>query len=418
MLANRYRILRALKTGGMGAVYLASGSHLGGRLCAIKEMLDAFPSDDARREGQLWFAREAQLLGRLRHPSIPEIYDYFIEDGRFYLVLEYIEGENLEDRLARLGTPGLPEGPVLEWAAQIAEVLQYLHTQAPPVIFRDLKPANVMVTRDETIRVVDFGIARVFTPVRQATLVGTPGYAPPEQYQGLADPLSDLYALAATVHHLLSGRDPRDAPPFSFQPIRALAPTVSAATGYLLEGALRMEMAERGPRVEEFGRQARRISGELAQGLAPSLRGALAVQAPGDPLPATRVVVPFPGLTFGRLARGAEHTVGFPLSNEGPSELRAVLHSNVKWLIVPEGQLRVPCGSTAQVPLRIDASAMPTGMHRAMIEIDGNGGTMNVPVEARIVGWIANGASALLVITVAGAALLAVLVQILLHYHG
>lgn len=399
VLAGRYRIIRALTSGGMGAIYLASDSHLGGRRCALKEMLDRFASEDDRREGQQWFAREAQTLGRLRHPAIPEIYDSFIEDGRYYLSLEFIDGENLEDRVARLGSPGLPEREVLEWAAQICDVLRYLHEQQPPLVFRDLKPANVMLARDNTIRLVDFGIARGFSGVRQATLVGTPGYCPPEQYQGLADPMSDIYALAATLHHLLSGQDPRDRPPFVFPPIRARVRAVSEATECLLEGALRLELGERGPDVLEFGRQARRIAGELAQGFTPTLRGARAVAAPGDPLPPTRMVVPTGGVDLGRRTQGEEHTVSLTITNEGPIELRTVLHASVGWLSVPEGQVRVPCGSTAQVPVTFDAGGLPLGRHRALIELDGNGGTLNVPVEVHVAFWFINGMTALVVAT-------------------
>ena len=409
VLAGRYRILRALKSGGMGSVYLASDSHLGGRLCAIKEMLDRFPSEEARLDGQLWFAREAQMLGRLRHGCIPEIYDYFIEGGRFYLSLEYIEGENLEDRVGRLGTPGLPEVQVLGWAAQICEVLQYLHDCKPPIIFRDLKPANVMLTGDGAIRLVDFGIARVFSAVRQNTMIGTPGYCPPEQYQGMAEQRSDLYSLAASVHHLLSGRDPRDSAPFSFPLLRGLAPHVSEATERLIAGALTIELSDRGPAIPDFARQLRRIESELAQGLQPAIGGSMGLHAPGDPLPPTRVVAPFGGASFGRLAIGQQHTVSIPINNEGPHELRAVLRSNARWLVVPEGQLRVPCGSTVRVPLRIDTSGVPAGSHQAKVTFDGNGGTVVVPVEVRLVNWLNSGSVALLGATLAFAAILALI---------
>ncbi|HVA92718.1 MAG TPA: serine/threonine-protein kinase, partial [Chloroflexota bacterium] len=225
-LQERYLIKRVLKTGGMGSVYLAADIAQGNELCAVKEMLDRFATDDDRVEGREWFAREAGLLATLRHPCIPRIRDYFIEGGHYYLALDFIDGRNLEEVLEREGTPGLAERRVMEWAAHIAELLAYLHANTPPIIFRDLKPANVMLAGDGKLYLVDFGIARVFSVVRQGTMVGTPGYCPPEQYQGLAEPLSDLYALAATCHHLLSGRDPREASPFSFPPIRGIAPQV------------------------------------------------------------------------------------------------------------------------------------------------------------------------------------------------
>jgi len=291
-----------------------------------------------------------------------------------------------------------------------------LHSQTPPIIFRDLKPANIMVAPDDSIRLVDFGIARVFSAVRSATMVGTPGYSPPEQYQGLADPLSDLYALAATTHHLLTGNDPREHPPFAFQPIQHYSNQLSEASQSLLEGALRLELSERGPPVNEFGRQARRITVELAQGLVPGLGGSLAAFAPGDPLPPTRMAVPFGGLSFGRFSKGEEHMVNFPVMNEGPHELRTTLHANVSWIHVPEGQLRVPCGSRAPIPIRLDTTQLPTGLHRASIELDGNGGTVSVPVEVRVAHWLFNPVTALMLICVSFAAILGVVTHLFIQY--
>ncbi|MGH2344635.1 MAG: serine/threonine protein kinase, partial [Chloroflexota bacterium] len=292
LLQGRYLIKRVLKTGGMGSVYLAADTAQENEPCAVKEMLDRFATDDDREEGREWFAREAGLLATLRHPCIPQIRDYFIDGGHYYLALEFIEGRNLEDILEREGTPGLAEHRVMDWAAQVTEVLAYLHGRTPPIIFRDLKPANLMLAGEGKLYLVDFGIARVFSVVRQGTMVGTPGYCPPEQYQGLAEPLSDLYALAATCHHLLSGRDPREASPFSFPPIRSIVPEISRATESLLAGALLLDTAQRGPSAEDFGRQARRIAYELGLGIAPILTGSLGQHAPGGSMPPTHMALP------------------------------------------------------------------------------------------------------------------------------
>ena len=396
LLQDRFCVKRTLKIGGMGAVYLAIDTSNDNRLCAVKEMLDSFAGEDEREEGREWFAREADMLAQLRHPSIPQIYDYFVEGGRYYLALEYLDGENLEDLLEHEGNPGLPEQRVMEWVGQLSEVLVYLHTYTPPIIFRDLKPANVMLMADGTIRLVDFGIARVFSAVRQGTMVGTPGYCPPEQFQGLAEPLSDLYALAATAHHLLTGRDPREAPPFNFPPVRSLAVQVSRATESLLQGALQLDTGQRGPSVEDFGRQARRIATDLAEGLVPSLAGSLAMHIPGDPLPPTQMLVPIGGLHFGMLATGVEHMVDFPIGNEGRVELRTTLRGSTPWLHVPSGQLRVASGTTVRVPLRIDATHLAQGIYRARIDLDGNGGSDHLAVEVSLRHWLFNPVNMLL----------------------
>src|SRR6185312_2988716 len=119
------------------------------------------------------------------------------------LVMDLIEGETLEKIMASSGTHGLPENQVVAWADQVLDVLSYLHARPTPLIFRDMKPANLMRTPQDRIRLIDFGIARLFARRTQGTAIGTPGYAPPEQYQGLAEPAGDLYALGAAMHHLL-----------------------------------------------------------------------------------------------------------------------------------------------------------------------------------------------------------------------
>jgi serine/threonine protein kinase len=394
MLRERYLIKRTLKMGGMGAIYLAADAARDNESCAVKEMLDQFDTADDRIEGREWFAREATMLLSLRHPAIPAIREYFIESGHYYLVLDYIEGRNLEEILEHEGTPGLPEGRVMEWAAHIAEVLVYLHGRPPPIIFRDLKPANLMMSSAGTLYLVDFGIARVFSVARQGTMVGTPGYCPPEQYQGLAEPASDLYALAATCHHLLSGRDPRQAPPFSFPAIRGLAPQVSKAVEALLSGALLLDADRRGPAVDEFGRQARRIAHDLALGVVPSLT--LGLHAPGDPLPPTLMILPAASVCIGPLATTTNHIEELQVGNAGATELRVLLRSSVSWLQPPSGQLRVAQGTTVPVPIRVETSGMAAGRYQARIELEGNGGTESIAVEVVLRHWIFNSLNAYL----------------------
>ena len=205
MIANRYRVIQPLGEGGMKAVYLAEDLRLKARRCALAVMVDSFTSDEARRHAVLTFQREADILAQLDHPAIPKVSDRFSEQDHHYFVMDYVAGQTLEAKMAA-GGGRLEASEAINIALQICEALNYLHSRLPPVVYRDLKPANVIVTPEGKVKLVDFGIARHFT--RQGTTIGTIGYAAPEQYQGECEPRSDVYALGATLHYLLSGRDP------------------------------------------------------------------------------------------------------------------------------------------------------------------------------------------------------------------
>ena len=245
----RYYITRIIKEGGQGAVYETIGDD--GKVYAVKEMLDRFTDPKERDEALERFEHEAALLRSLDHPRIPKVYTDFKDEGRQYLAMEYVRGEDLEEAIKRQRT--IPEPQALKWADQICDVLDYLHNhKAEPIIFRDMKPSNVMIEPNGNIKLVDFGIAKVFQHAQRGTQIGTPGYAPPEQYQGLATPASDIYALGATLHHMLTGRDPRDEPPFSFPPAYGLNPRISRRTSDAIQKALQMKPEDRFQSIAEF----------------------------------------------------------------------------------------------------------------------------------------------------------------------
>ncbi len=239
LLQDRYCIDQVLGHGGMGAVYLATDQSLGIQ-CAVKENLNVSP--DSERQ----FRREATLLASLRHPSLPRVTNHFILGGQQYLVMDYVEGEDLKQRMARENP--LPEAEVMRWMLQICDALIYLHEHQPPIVHRDVKPANIKLTASGDAMLVDFGIAKT-TGTGQKTTTGavalTPGFAPPEQYgMGHADGRTDEYALAATLYSLLTEHTPPDSmerllghypltPPDELRP--GMSPTVSAAIMRALE---------------------------------------------------------------------------------------------------------------------------------------------------------------------------------------
>lgn len=251
VLQRRYAIQRLIGGGGMGMVYLAHDQRLSNRPCAIKEMVDHFIDPQQRIEANDYFAREADTLAQLKHAAIPAISDRFDDQNRHYLVMEYVEGRNLEEEFAVRGGP-LPEGLVIDIARQLCDVLGYLHGLVPPVVYRDMKPSNVMLTEKGRVVLVDFGIARLFKAARKGTMIGTLGFAPPEQYQGIADPRSDIYSLGATLHYIVTGRDPEKHPPFSFPPVRELRPDISSNLAGAIDRALSYEMSGRPATILEF----------------------------------------------------------------------------------------------------------------------------------------------------------------------
>jgi serine/threonine protein kinase len=208
VLDKRYRIVSLIKAGGMGAVYRAEDTLQGGKVCAIKEMLDKSETAEEKHQAVDRFLAEVQVLARLSHPSIPRVLDSFLEKSSFYFVMEFIEGHDLATILEERGSPGLEQDEVVGWSIQVVSALEYLHSLSPPIVHRDLKPSNLLRrASDGRILIIDFGIARATNPMKEFW-IGTPGYAPPEQHANQHEPKSDLYALGATMHELLTGVTP------------------------------------------------------------------------------------------------------------------------------------------------------------------------------------------------------------------
>ncbi len=307
---GRYTIKRVLGQGGMGAALLATDYRLDSKLVVIKELLadPATPQDDVRN-----FRREVSTLAHIDHPLIPNVTDHFQEGTRYFMVQEYVEGETLEEHMEQLHQ-AMRERDVLIYASEVLDILDYLSMQTPPIVHRDIKPANIIIsTKDKHAHLVDFGIARADitrnAQRKQTSALGTPGYAPPEQYQGNADPRSDLYALAATLHYLLTNRDPRNQPPFIYPPVRTLNPQLSPELEHILQRALINDIHQRYQSAAEMKhdidiilQQRYGISGTLnpftlgasgTQAAIPLPADAL-VTIPNAPMPATPPITPLP----------------------------------------------------------------------------------------------------------------------------
>jgi serine/threonine protein kinase len=261
IIGGRYRVVKLLGGGGMKLVYLAEDLRLAARKCALAEMVDTFTSAEAQNQAISAFQREADMLAQLSNEHIPRVFDRFSEGNHHFLVMEYIDGVTLEDRIKHNGGK-LPSDQVVDIALQVLDTLDYLHHLEPPVIYRDLKPSNIMITADGQAKLIDFGIARHFRPLSNATMIGTQGYAPPEQYRGKAETRSDIYALGATMHHAISGRDPAAEPPFSFPPLLKICPDLEPRLAALIDRALAYDVARRLPSAAEFKRNLLAIKNE------------------------------------------------------------------------------------------------------------------------------------------------------------
>lgn len=244
IIDGKYEVLREVGRGGMSVVYLAMDKRLN-KQWAIKEFRK--DKDDASKQVALKaLLDEANLMKKLDHPTLPRIVDIIDEHHTVYVVMDYIEGESLNRVLDAYGAQ--PQEAVIEWAKQLSDVLDYLHTQSPPVIYRDMKPANIMLKPDGTVRLIDFGIAREYKEGKEGDTeaIGTRGYAAPEQFggKGQTDARTDIYSLGVTLYHLVTGKNPAE-PPYEIYPIRHWNPSLSSGLEWLIQKCTQLNPNDR-----------------------------------------------------------------------------------------------------------------------------------------------------------------------------
>ena len=242
---NKYKILRILGQGGMGRVYLAENIKLG-TLWAVKEI-------SKKTDSKINFLAEPNILKKLNHPTLPKIFDIMEDDENIYIIVDYIEGTSLDKKLTEAGK--FSEGLVIDWAKQLCDALIYLHALMPnPIIYRDMKPSNIVLTCNGNIKLIDFGIAREFKKECESDTIyiGTRGYAAPEQYgAGQTSVRTDIYSLGVTLYHLITGRSPNE-PPFEIKPVRFFDKSLSREIEEIIYKCTRPDPAQRYQSVQEL----------------------------------------------------------------------------------------------------------------------------------------------------------------------
>jgi serine/threonine protein kinase len=248
LLKKRYEVIGVLGRGGMGCVYKVSDRVRKGKVLAAKELRPGKQSAEKAGEALTQFQTEARILMRLTHQNLPKVYDYFSRSGVHTIVMEYIRGKTLKQVLDSQGGRPVDEQLALSWALQACRAMHFLSVQKPrPIVFRDLKPSNIMIDRNGRVKLIDFGIARFFKEdkLKDTYVYGTPGYAAPEQYgTAQTDVRSDIFSLGATLHHCLTGRNPVENP-LDFPDPRQLNPGLSRGTAAIIKKALEPDMNRR-----------------------------------------------------------------------------------------------------------------------------------------------------------------------------
>jgi tRNA A-37 threonylcarbamoyl transferase component Bud32 len=245
ILGGRFEVLEVVHRSAMSTIYRARYRTDRVETVAIKQVSVHGRPQAEQEEARRWLAREAGLLSSLDHPMLPKLIAAFSEEDEHYVVMPFLEGQTLKELVAQAGPLLYPH--VLSWARALTDLLIYLHGQSPPIIHRDLKPENVLIMPDRTLMVVDLGVARPLARGVPGTAIGTPGYAAPEQYQGLADERTDLYALGATLHYVLTGYDADQDEPFRHPPVRQINPKLGPGMEALVSKLLQLVPDERPP---------------------------------------------------------------------------------------------------------------------------------------------------------------------------
>jgi serine/threonine-protein kinase len=267
VLRKRYEVQHIIGQGGMGNVYLANDLRLEGRQCAIKEVYhDPVLEEEVLQQARDQFLREATVLARLDHQNLPKVSDFFSDEHRQFLVMDYIPGKDLRIQMieARNQSQFLPERRVLSWASQLADALSYLHEQDPPILHRDIKPSNIKVTPSGVLKLVDFGLVKLMAAEEMTITIlqgrGTALYTPLEQYGGDAvhtDVRSDIYAFGGTLYHLLTGAAPLEARerflnPHALTVPQEINPAISPRTERAILWAMNLHPDERPDDIETF----------------------------------------------------------------------------------------------------------------------------------------------------------------------
>jgi serine/threonine protein kinase len=264
LLKERYRLGALIGKGGFGAVYKAEDMVLARRLVAVKEMIPGLEQQSSLLKTV--FEREAFILAGLMHAQLPRIYDYFTANNRYYLVMDYIEGITLEQCAQQAPDDRLPLVQVLSYGIQLCHVLEYLHSRKPrPIVFRDLKPSNIIVGVDGILYLIDFGIARFFKQGQAHDTMSfvSLGYAAPEQYgQEQTTARADIYSLGATLHRLLSGINPATQP-FSFAPLPRSTDLSMVETEHLVRQMVSMDTRKRPAHVAAIRQELQRLLARL-----------------------------------------------------------------------------------------------------------------------------------------------------------
>jgi len=267
ILKERYQIKRIIGQGGMGSVYLADDLRLEGRQCAVKEVEhDNSLTTELQKEAREQFFREATILARLDHPNLPKVSDFFSIGNRDYITMDFVPGKDLRTLMleAKNANKFLQEENVLDWANQLADSLSYLHNQDPPILHRDIKPSNLKITPSGLIKLVDFGLVKLYTSSDVTITIiqgqGTALYTPLEQYggdSGHTDPRSDIYAFGATLYHLLTNKPPHDARERFLEPNimpnpRQINPNISSRLEKIILWCMELHPDERPKNVDEL----------------------------------------------------------------------------------------------------------------------------------------------------------------------